>query len=119
MSDSKWEVEFYETPKGRCPTQTFLDKLKRRNKKVHLLVTNAIKRLEKHGLDLDRPHVGTLRDHINELRVITNHGNYRLFYFFCYENRFVITHGTSKKSDEVADSDIQKAIEYRLEYLSR
>jgi phage-related protein len=60
-----------------------------------------------------------LRDGIHALRVKVRRVNVRVLYFFCFENRFVLTHGIKKKSAKVADSEIKKAIEYRTDYLAR
>jgi phage-related protein len=116
MGFPKWEVEFFEKSNGRCPTIDFLRKL---NKQDRVFIDNAFDRLEQYGRQLDRPHVGFLRDHIWELRVRTNHGIYRFLYFFIDNHKFVITHGFSKKSGKVPDSEIDKAIEFREDYISR
>lgn len=79
MGKKKWEVEFYEKENGRCPTEDFLDGL--RNPTIKARIKRAIARLEEHGRDLDRPHVGYLRDHISELRIITHQGNFRILFF--------------------------------------
>jgi phage-related protein len=78
-----------------------------------------MERLEEHGPALDRPHVGFLRDHIHELRVRTHHGLYRLLFFFYGGRKFIITHGIVKKTAKVPDSEIDRAIKYRKDYIVR
>jgi phage-related protein len=110
-----WEVEFYTKPNHRTPTQEFLDG---QTKQDLVFIDRAIKRLETYGLKLGRPHSGTLRDHINELRIRTNHGLFRLLYFWSGK-KFIITHGIQKDTRDVPTGEIDKAIEYMNEYYSR
>jgi phage-related protein len=116
MLRDDWEVEYYEKENGRCPTQEFIEELPR---KSQVFVIRSLSLLEEQGRNLTRPHVAYLRDGISELRVRTHHGQYRLLYFFYDGYKFVITHGINKKSDEVPDLEIDKAIEYRNDYLIR
>lgn len=48
------------------------------------------------GHELRRPHADTLRDGIHELRVVSQHVNYRILYFF-HGRTAVISHGTTKE----------------------
>ncbi len=116
MGSTKWVVEFYKKVNGRCPTAEFLDSLSNEEK---VFIKRSLQRLEEYGTDLKRPYVAPLRDHIWELRKKTHQGNIRLLYFFFDGNKFIITHGFKKKSDEVPDIEIDKAIECRKEYLHR
>jgi len=109
MIRGSWEVEYYERENGRCPTQEFIDELP---PKGQAFVMRSLTLLEKQGLNLGRPNVAFLRDGIRELRVRTHQGQYRFLYFFFDGYKFVITHGITKKSGRVSDSEIDKAIEY-------
>ncbi|MBU0510517.1 MAG: type II toxin-antitoxin system RelE/ParE family toxin [Chloroflexi bacterium] len=115
MEQNQRECEFYEKSNGHCPTADFLDGLTQRDL---VFVDKALERLEKHGQDLGRPYVGYLRDHIWELRVRTQTGRYRLLYFRD-DRKFIIMHGIKKKAHKVPDSEIDRAIKYRHEYLER
>ncbi len=116
MRQARWKIEFYTKRNGRCLLDKFLNSLSPRDR---VLVNNAIKRLEEHGLDLSRPYVGYLRDHIRELRVRTHHGHYRLLHFIFDGNKFIMLQGITKKTKKVPNSEIEKAIEYRNDYLAR
>ena len=116
MGHPQWEVEYFEKQNGDCPVVDFLDHLPAKDR---VYVTNAIDRLEEHGLALDRPHSGYLRDHILELRIRVRRVLYRVLYSRCGDNRFVLLLGIRKQSEKVRDSDIDKAIEYRNDYLAR
>jgi phage-related protein len=116
MGQPKWIVEFYRKANGRCPTEEFLDSLENEEK---VFIRRAIWRLAEYGYELKRPHAAPLRDHILELRKRTHKGNIRLLYFFFDGEKFIITHGFKKKSNKVPSNEIDKAIEYRKDYLER
>jgi len=116
MGPKKWIVEFYKKANGRCPTEEFLDDLENEEK---VFIRRSIQRLEEYGNELKRPHAAPLRNHILELRKKTHQGNVRLLYFFFDGEKFIITHGFKKKSDKVPDSEIDKAVEFRKDYLER
>jgi phage-related protein len=48
------------------------------------------------GHELRRPRADTLRDGIHELRVVSQHVNYRVLYFF-HGRTAVISHGLTKE----------------------
>lgn len=116
MTASKWEIEFFETRSGRCPTQEFLDSLEA---KELVFATHGMERLETYGPTLRRPHVDYLRDNIYKLRVRVSGGNLRFFYFFFDGRKIVITHAIKKKNAQVPPKEIDRAIAYRDEYLRR
>jgi phage-related protein len=110
-----WEIIFYERHNGRCPVKEFLAEL---SLKADLpFIENKLDLLAEYGRDLKRPHIAYLRDDIWELRVETRSGQFRFFHFYFAGRTIVITHGYHKKSDKVAGSEIDKAIEYRKDYL--
>ncbi len=110
------EIELYEKHNDRCPVREFIAKL---SSKDRVRVTNAIERLQEHGLALSRPHVGYLRNNIRELRVKTHHGNYRILFFIYDKHKAVLLCGISKKTRQVPAADINKALEYSRDYQKR
>lgn len=112
-----WEIIFYEKPNGRCPGKEFLDGLSPKNDLP--FIVRMLNLLEEFGNELERPHVAYLRDDIWELRVKTRSGQYRFFHFYFAGKTIVITHGYHKKTGKVADSEIDKAIGFRQDYLAR
>jgi len=112
-----WDIELYERENGRCPCQEFLDNLSLIDELPY--VERKIKLLKGLGYKLDRPHAAYLRDDIYELRIKTRNKNIRILYFFFERNRIVLTNGVIKKSDKTPDSEINKAILYRNNYLER
>jgi phage-related protein len=119
MGQTEWKIEYYEKGNGHCPIIDFLNEIKKDSKSNLVLINKAFDRLKLYGNGLGRPYVAPLRDHIRELRVKTNHGNYRFLYFFYHEVTFVFTHGFKKKGQKVPDTEIDKAIEYKKDYFAQ
>jgi putative component of toxin-antitoxin plasmid stabilization module len=111
-----WTVDYYETATGYCPTKEFLDK--RHKEKELPAIQHDIDRLAIYGFELKRPYADTLRDGIHELRTKIGHVNYRMLYFFFYDEKIIITNGCTKII-KVAETDINKAIKYKNDYFSR
>jgi len=116
MTTSNWEVEFYETRPGRCPTQEFLDSLQ---VKERVFAQRGLARLETFGPALRRPHIDYLRDDIYEIRVRAPGGHLRFFYFFFVGRKIIVTHAIKKKTDSVPPAEIDRAVTHRADYLAR
>jgi phage-related protein len=112
-----WEVEYFEKDNGRCPVDEFLAGLSPKKDLPHIV--NSLEQLEEHGNNLRRPYVDFLKDDIWELRVKTINGKFRFFYFFFDNNKIIITHGIKKKTGAVDPKEIERAKEYRANYLLR
>lgn len=112
MYNGKYQVKFYNTKKGECPVQEFLDSLteKERVKSVKLIMV-----LSEEGPNLKRPYSDFLRDSIHELRVQFSKNDFRILYFFYERDNIIMTHGFTKKSDKVPNSEIDKALKYKKE----
>jgi phage-related protein len=111
-----WEVDFYQSANGDCPTKEFLDSL---HKKEELpFVVRAIGLLEQYGNQLRRPQADFLADGIYELRIPIRHKQFRLLYFYFYQGTIVISHGLRKEA-KVKTADIEKAKQHKADYFSR
>ncbi|HEX5726697.1 MAG TPA: type II toxin-antitoxin system RelE/ParE family toxin [Longimicrobiaceae bacterium] len=84
------------------------------DEKVQNKLIARIDLLEEKGYELRRPHADTLRDGIHELRVVSQHVNYRLLYFF-HGILAVISHGITKE-DVVPPREIDLAIERKQRF---
>jgi phage-related protein len=82
-------------------------------------MTKSILHLRNVGHELRRPHGAYLRDGIYELRVNLLGENTRTLYFFCLDDYIVLTHIFKKKTREVPDKQIEKAIKYRNTFLEK
>lgn len=110
-----YEVYFYQTPKGRCPAEEFLDGLP---VKARAKVARWIEELKTYGPDLPRPYADIVSGKIRELRVIFASKQYRLLYFF-YHRNIVITHGFMKKTDKVPEGEIETAQRSMIDFEER
>ncbi len=109
-----WEIEFYETAGGQCPTEEFLQSLHKTTELPYAI--NRLDMLEEFGNQLRRPIVDFLRDHIYELRIPIQRKQYRILYFFFFQGHIVTCQGI-KKEGRVPDVEIDKAIRFRDQYL--
>lgn len=118
MGPSNWIVEFYiKGTNNRCPTDDLLSGL---TKQDVYSIKRAMAQLSEHGNKLvDGKHAKFIGDEIYELRVRTNQGHYRFFFFFFDGTKIIVTHGYSKKTSALDPSEIQKAKEYRKDYFTR
>lgn len=71
--------------------------------------------LQEHGLGIGRPYVAPLSDGLWELRVKHQGLNCRLL-FFVDKGKAVFTHGFTKKTDKVPNSEIEMARRIREQY---
>ena len=102
-----YSVIFYKSQRGDSPVDNFLDSLQA---KVRAKTIKWLQKLQELGPDLPRPFSDILRNKIRELRV--SHGNLeiRLLYFFWHNKIIVVTHGFFKKTQEVPEQEIERAI---------
>ena len=115
MSQKNWEVELYEKPNGKCPTEEFLASL---SDGEHARMDRQIGRLEAWGPDLRRPDAAHLRDKIHELRAVWQGVRLRILYFRD-GNKFILCLGWRNKTGPVPDPLIDTAVEYRENYFVR
>ena len=82
-------------------------------------MTRTIALLETVGTALREPYSKHLNDGIFELRAQVGTDISRVLYFFIIGNSAILTHGFIKKTDKTPLSEIERAKEYRSEYLGR
>jgi len=104
-------VIFYKERDGRVPVLEWLQQLKKSDPKGFANCVARIKQLQENGYELRRPASDYLRDGIRELRANHRNVQYRMLYFFQGENIVIIVNSLIKKSSEVPERDIEKAIE--------
>ena len=75
--------------------------------------------LEEKGTELRLPYSEHLDDGIFELRTKQGRNIIRNLYFFFVGNKIIITHGFRKKTQKVPSGEIERAKEYRKDYLAR
>jgi len=108
-----WIIEYYQASNGKCPTQEFLDDLKKRKELPHAI--RLINLLAEHGNNLKRPYVEHLGGGIYELRIRVKRQQIRILYFYFYQERIIFSHGI-RKEDDVPPSEIDKAQKNKSDY---
>ena len=113
---SEFDVRFYDKADGTKPAKDFLVDLPQ---KMRAKLYRAIDMLESNGVDLREPYSKHLNDGIFELRAQVGSDISRVLYFFMVGRKAILTHGFIKKTQKTPPSEIDKAKQYREEYLSR
>ena len=111
-----FEIVFYKKRGGQCPIQEFLDSLDVKMRAKALLMVAL---LREHGANLRLPYSKQLEDGIFELRAKQGSNITRLLYFFFAGKKAVLTNGFVKKTQKTPRDQIQKAKEYRSDYLAQ
>lgn len=109
-----YEVLFYESPKGKCPTDDFLDTLEPR---VRAKILKWMQKLGAEGPLLPRPYADTVRGKIRELRVVFGSNCYRFMFFFV-KRKIIITHGFMKKTRKIPVSEVIRAERIMADFIS-
>ncbi len=106
-------VVFFRDSDGSIPIKDWLDTLP---KKVRAKCIDKIERLQALGHELRRPEADYLRDGIYELRLRFRNVRYRILYFFHGNVAAVISHGITKKTQEVPKREIERAIRRKKKF---
>ena len=112
----EWKIVLYKTERGKCPIKDFMQTLAEDEKAE---MTDKIEYLRIYGNNIRRPRADYLRDKIYELRMTLTKNETRTLYFFFNNNEIVLTHAFYKKTQSVPESEINKAIKYKNDFLNR
>jgi phage-related protein len=77
MTRMSWEIEYFETGKGRCPVQEFIDSLDTRSKAK---IARTLDLLEEFGIKLGMPYAKHVEGDLWELRTRAGSNQYRIIY---------------------------------------
>lgn len=111
-----YQVVFYNTKRGECPIDNFLDSL---NLKHRAKIIKWLEQLEILGPNLKRPFADIVKGKIRELRISFGSNAYRIFYFFFLKNKIVLTHGIYKKANKLSVKEINRAENYMNDFINR
>lgn len=114
--ENKFTVEFYEKENGEKPCLVFLNTLE---VKLRAKAFRDLKLLEEKGTELRLPYSEHLDDGIFELRTKQGTNIVRNLYFFFVRNKIIVTHGFRKKTQKTPPGEIDRAKEYRKDYLAK
>ena len=106
----------YEKKNGEVSVEEFLDSV---NPKMRAKIFGLLGILQENGNMLREPYSKHLDDGIFELRAKVGTDISRVLYFFYYEGRIILTHGFIKKTRKTPSSEIEKAKQYRKDFIER
>lgn len=112
----KFQIEAYEKETGEVPFDEFMSSL---TPKMRAKLLRDLDILEEFGNELREPLSKSLGQGIHELRTKQGSNIIRSLYFFFVGRSIIITHGFVKKEDKTPRSEINRAIEYRADWLRR
>ena len=116
LQNSDFDVKFYDKADGTKPAKDFVLELP---PKMRAKVLRVIDMLETNGSDLREPYSKHLSGGIFELRAQVGSDISRVLYFFMIGKKAILTHGFIKKTQKTPPSEIDRAKQYRDEYLNR
>lgn len=104
--------DYIKRSDGTSEFEDFLDQLPEKDA-AKLLAT--IEKTEKYGIAVAARNkwVKKLETNLYEVRSKVSSNIQRVFYFHVIENRYVITHGFTKKTDKTPESEKKRAREIR------
>lgn len=111
-----WEIELYQTSKGKEVVAEFLDSLPTKMKAKAFW---EIDLLSIHGTSLKEPYVKHIRGDLWELRIKFASDITRVFYFYPLVRKIVLLHGFIKKTDKTPKQEIETAEKRMADYRER
>lgn len=111
-----FEIILYEKPDGSCPVTDFLSET---DEKLRARLIKTIELLEAKGPAVREPQSKPLQNGIFEIRADVGRNAARILYFFVVGKKIVLTNGFIKKTQKTPKNELELAVKYREEYLSR
>ena len=112
----QFEIIFYDKTDGTEPAKDFLMEL---DIKMRAKMVRTIEILQNNGVSLREPYSKSLNDGIFELRAKVGSDISRVLYFFFVGHKIILTNGFIKKTQKTPQAEIERAKQYREDYLSR
>ena len=111
------EVVFYKTVSGECPVREFLDSLPGKAAQKVVWVLILLEELDVLPANYFKKLHGS--DEVWECRVQFGSAAYRIFCFFAGSSVVILTHGMRKKVQKTPRREIERAEDFRKDYLRR
>ena len=87
--------------------------------KMRSKLVMTLKVLQEKGIRLREPYSKHLEDGIFEIRGKVGTDISRVLYFFYYGGRIILTNGFIKKTQKTPRNEIEKAKQYRKDFMER
>jgi phage-related protein len=110
-----YSIVYYEKESGECPVREFIQQFDAVREMPAIYARMAL--LEEHGPQLKRPYADFLRDKIYELPFKIAKRQMRILYFFALAKAIILTNAFIKKTKNVPENEIERAIRFRRDYL--
>jgi phage-related protein len=116
-----YTVEFYEDKNGNSEIRNYFIKLSNESKTDKNARINKnkifayVKALEEYGTRIGKPIVKHIEGNLWELRPLSN----RIFFFYWKDNKFILVHHYTKKSQKTPKKEIKKAMHNVKDWLER
>ena len=108
---------FYKTASGECPVREFLDSLPGRDAQKVVWVLRLLEELDVLPATYFKKLHGS--EEIWECRIQLGSAAYRVFCFFTGRSVVILTHGMRKKVRKTPRREIERAENFRTDYLRR
>lgn len=113
---TRTEIIFFEN-NNDCPVEKFLNSIN--NQKLKEKTLNNIAKLSEEGYRAHPPLSKYVDDGIFELRTKYGSDIDRIFYFFIFGNKIILTNGYIKKSQKIDKEEFNRAKKYQAIYLRK
>ena len=115
-----WEIEYYVKENGEIPVEEFLLSLK---PKLRAKAYSDIILLKNLGINIREPYSSPIKGDkykgMFELRTKFSSDITRIFYFTTKGSKFILLHGFVKKKDKTPERELERALNYRMDYERR
>ena len=116
----EWDIEYYQKKNGEIPVEDFLLTLE---PKLRAKAYSDIMLLKRLGINIRAPYSASIKGDkykgLFELRTKFSSDITRIFYFLFENNKFVLLHGFVKKTNKPPTRELEKALNYKLDYERR
>lgn len=114
-----YQIEFYETAKGKSEVVDYLEELRKSKSKNSRIKANKIRiymrALKEHGLALSEPEIKKIDKNIWELRPLKD----RFLFAHWDGDKFIILTHFVKSTQKTPKAEIDKANRYLKDYIKR
>jgi len=116
----QWKIELYTKVNNECPVLDFIQSLPPKHRAK---IEREIDLLQEFGINLTYPHTkkmaGEQYKDLWELRIKFASDISRVFYFLHTDDTYVLLNGFVKKTNKTPKNELDKAISYKQDFLSR
>lgn len=111
------KIIYYQKENGKIPVKDFIEELLLKNKWLVSKIQTKITMLSL-GITGNKD-IKYVRDKIYELRIMDKNNISRVFYFSYEHQDIILLNGIVKKEQKLKNTDIERCIEYKKDYIKR